>query len=84
MKSFKTFLHLLITGASLAGFVGGWAVFAHSPKPLQPSDVQALQPLEPLPAIGQAGQNDQSSLLGSIFAPRPRRNYGYAYMTRGS
>lgn len=33
MKSFLLFLRGLIAAGSFAGFVGGWALLAHSPKP---------------------------------------------------
>jgi hypothetical protein len=82
MKSFKTFLHFMITGASLAGFLGGWVVLAHSPKPVQPVLQQVLQPLEPLPPIGQV--NSEGSPLQSFLPARPSRGFSGAFVTRGS
>ena len=34
MKKMKSFLRVWIAGASVAGFIFGWATFAHSNKPI--------------------------------------------------
>lgn len=62
MKFFRNGLRLLIAGGSVAGFLGGWILLSHSPKPVttgSPSSTAAIQPfvtelppLEPLPSLG--------------------------------
>ncbi len=80
MKKFKNGLHVLITAVSMLGFLGGWAVLAHSPKPIQP---QAS--LAPLPALAPVQAfNDSSSGL-QIASPRHRNSSSLsAFTTRGS
>ena len=51
MKPFKNSLHIFITFVSVLAFLGGWATLAHSRKPIQPTQSQALEPLPPLEAI---------------------------------
>lgn len=76
MKNFKTSLHILLSAASLLGFLGGWATLAHSRKPIQPASgsssaaLEPLQPLAPLPAMNgsTAGSNN-----GSLFTIAPQQ-----------
>lgn len=85
MNSYKRFLHGMITFTSIASFLGGWAVLAHSGKPAQNnsntgsenSSVSALAPLAPLPPLGsvQTNQNNNSgffSFLNQSAAPGSR------------
>lgn len=77
MKSFKTLLHILITTASLIGFLGGWASLAHALKPAsknaQPAVIESLAPLPaipPMPAMGASAS--KASVSGGnlqIFVP---------------
>jgi hypothetical protein len=78
MKTFKTSLHLLISFASVLGFLGGWATLAHSRKPIQPQ--ADLAPLPALQPVGVFGNNDSGV---QIVSPR-HRSVSSAFMTRGS
>lgn len=79
MKNFKNTLHILLTFASLLGFLGGWATLAHSRKPIQttnaqpqPQALEPLAPLAPLPAVGSlpaTTNNNTGNGLLSIFTP---------------
>mgnify|MGYP001768107231 CR=1 FL=1 len=80
MKPFKTGLHILISLASIVGFLGGWVALAHSRKPIQPQP--ALAPLPALAPVGVFGNNDSGIQTAS---PRHRsRNLSSAFTTRGS
>jgi hypothetical protein len=76
VKIYKTFLHVWITIVSLLSFLGGWAMLAHSRKPIQPShsnvvDLAPLPTLAPIQAFGNTGAN--SNGLGLLSSnPRPR------------
>jgi len=87
MKPFNTFLYVMIAGASVTGFLGGWAALAHSLKPVQPAQqqqqLQALQPLTPLPPIGQASSNELPPLQ-SFVPVRPSRGFSRGFMSGGS
>jgi hypothetical protein len=50
MKAYKTFLHLWITAASLLSFLGGWALLAHSRKPIQPVQTTTVN-IAPMPTL---------------------------------
>jgi hypothetical protein len=68
MNNIKTPLRIMLTFASMAGFLGGWATLAHSRKPVQsttPSTdggqaVDALPPLAPLAPINISGAASNS------------------------
>jgi len=53
MKAFKALLRIWITVASVLSFLGGWALLAHSKKPLQPvqSAQSAAVNIAPLPTL---------------------------------
>ncbi len=67
MRSFLNTLRVFIAAGSVAGFVGGWALLAHSGKPVDaaapaPAVQEAPQPLpafrtprqlQPLPSLSQ-------------------------------
>jgi hypothetical protein len=66
MQPFKIGLRIWIATSSLLGFLGGWALLAHSPKPAQPSQPPALQvqpvelpPLPPMPSFNTSNANIQ-------------------------
>ena len=90
MKNFKTSLHVLLTFASLLGFLGGWATLAHSRKPIQPTDnsPQGLDPLPalaPMPAIGTSSSSANSnSGLFSIAPQQSTRRSRAFFATSGS
>lgn len=77
MKSFKTLLHILITSASVIGFLGGWASLAHALKPAsktpQTAGVEALAPLPDIPAMPAMGASPSNSTVTggnlNIFIP---------------
>jgi hypothetical protein len=91
MKNFKTSLHILLSVASLVGFLGGWATLAHSRKPLQTtgSDTTTQTQLDPLPPLPALDANTASSSNGSGFfsvAPQQqtRRRSRAFFTTSGS
>ena len=68
MKLFRKFLRFWITLATTGGFLAGWALLAHAPKPVQSSAgsasmstaVPTLAPLPPLDLSGgSTGSNFQ-------------------------
>jgi hypothetical protein len=80
MKLYKTFLHFLLTSASIGAFLMGWASLAHSLKPIQPvSDVATL---EPLPPVGVTRNNNNS--LIQFFSGGSSQASSSRFMTRGS
>jgi hypothetical protein len=66
MKLFRKFLRFWITLATTGGFLAGWALLAHAPKPIQstaPSGsattaIPTLAPLPPLNLSGTSGDNN--------------------------
>jgi hypothetical protein len=90
MKNFKNMLHILLTGASVLGFLGGWATLAHSHKPAQPvsSSAQALDPLPalaPLPAMNLNASSNNNSSGGqfTIIAPSAPRLRSRSFFSTG-
>ena len=89
MKNFKNMLHILLTIASVFGFLGGWATLAHSRKPIptvSPSQVtDPLPALAPLPAMNLGATTDNSSSGGlTIIAPSSGRRARSIFATSGS
>jgi hypothetical protein len=82
MKNFKTVLHVIITFASVIGFLGSWATLAHSRKPIQPVQAQVLEPLPPLQPIQSF--NNGSNGLQAISPSSRQRGFSSAFMTGGS
>jgi hypothetical protein len=80
MKFLKTSFRIGIALSSVAGFMGGWALLAHAPKPTplvqQQSVVEEapLPTLAPIPPFGRQTRNRQtfSSVPQSGFRPRLR------------
>jgi len=65
MKHLKVGLRIWIALCSLAGFLTGWAMLAHSPKPAPAAQTASLeQPVQlpalpPMPSFSQTGSNFQ-------------------------
>jgi len=65
MNNFKIGLRVWIAISSMVGFLGGWALLAHSPKPAQPTQPAAvvqqvdLPPLPPMPSFNMQNTNFQ-------------------------
>jgi len=60
MKLFRKFLRFWITLATTGGFLAGWALLAHAPKPVQAgasssSATTAVPTLTPLPPLDLSG-----------------------------
>jgi len=78
VKIYKTFLHVWITIISLLSFLAGWAMLAHSRKPIQPShsnvvDLAPLPTLAPIQAFGNTDANNSGlGLFSSNPQPRSR------------
>jgi hypothetical protein len=65
MKPFRKLLRVWIALASVASFLGGWAILAHSPKPVQSQPGTAQQTVLPdLPPIQAYGSNVNNNGLG--------------------
>ena len=62
MKFWKSLIRVWFTLASLASFLVGWVVLAHSPKPNQfnPANVPSLPGLDPVPTLNQVMLTNQS------------------------
>jgi hypothetical protein len=96
MKSLKNGIRIWITGASVAGFLGGWVLLAHAPKPapLQVSTTTTtttgttptlapLPTLPPLPSIN--GSSSTTNLQPLPALPQPQVQMSFPSMrTRGS
>jgi len=78
MKSLKTALHIWIGIASTLSFLGGWVMLAHSPKPVQPTQAQALvvsiTPLPTLPPIQFFNNGFANNPIQNSIAPNPQPN----------
>ena len=65
MKNTKYGLRIWLAMSSVVGFLGGWALLAHSPKPAQPAqaapvvEITPLPTLAPLPSFRQRSQGFQ-------------------------
>jgi hypothetical protein len=91
MKNVKSSLRTTIAVGSAVGFLGGWALLAHAPKPAPafsqtPSSapaaaaVEVLPTLAPLPPMGELVTSSQNFQLAPSFtqtrAFRPRFRTG--------
>lgn len=76
MKPLKTTLHIWIALASTLSFLGGWAMLAHSPKPIQPvqASVVSITPLTTLPPIQFFNNGFANSPIQNSIAPNPQPN----------
>jgi hypothetical protein len=85
MKHLKTSLRVSIALSSVAGFLGGWALLAHAPKPAplvtqQPVvEPAALPTLAPIPSFGRRNSSNsfqQFSVNPPSGFSRPRLRTG--------
>lgn len=62
MKIWKNIIRVWFTFASLASFMVGWVILAHSPKPNQfnPANVQPMPVLAPVPSLNDIMFAEQS------------------------
>ena len=83
MKRFKTGFRVWIAISSLIGFMGGWALLAHSPKPVQASQpapiitTAPLPTLEPIPSLRSSNRNVQP------IRPIPQIQMGFPRLRTG-
>lgn len=89
VKPLKNSLRLWITASSVVGFMGGWAILAHAPKPaplqtvtaatVQESIVSPIPTLPPVPSLDEFTQlQPLPSFSFSTQSQMPR------FRTRGS
>jgi energy-converting hydrogenase Eha subunit F len=82
MKTLKNILRWWLSLASVMGFLSGWAMLAHAPKPVPAEQMPALPtPLAPLPPLGSAsdaGSQPQSFTISSSQSQMP------VFVTSGS
>ncbi len=91
MQHFKIGLRIWIALSSVLGFLSGWALLAHSPKPAQPSQhlqpvqVQpvSLPPLPPMPSFDSGNTTIQQMPVIPQSSFIPQSNYGYPSMRTG-
>ena len=85
MKNLKAGLRVSIALGSVAGFLGGWALLAHAPKPAPLVQQQmvvepaALPTLAPIPSFGRRNNNNsfqQFSVNPQSGFSRPRLRTG--------
>lgn len=87
MKPYKNFLRYWFVITSILSFVGGWIIFAHSPKPVQPTSnkgTNSLAPLTTLPPIQTFGtsNNNNGGGLGGLFSGSSNNNQqGFGFPT---
>jgi hypothetical protein len=87
MKIFRKALRYWIAIASVFSFLGGWAILAHSPKPVQPVTVQsaALPTLPPIQAYGSNVNNNGLGFFSNNSQANPQPSAGFPLLrTRGS
>ena len=87
MNFFKNGLRIWIALSSVAGFLGGWALLAHAPKPTQAAAQAPVQvdeaPLPTLAPIPGLRQGSNSSLQQFQVIPQSNR-FGSRLRTGGS
>jgi hypothetical protein len=90
MKFLKNGLRTWVAITSIAGFLGGWAVFAHAEKPVSttaqqppPAQIQ-VPPLPTLPAIPSLSQPIQQVQPIQPIQPMPQINTFSRMRTGGS
>ncbi len=62
MKAMQYFVRMLVLAGSIAGFFGGWALFAHAGKPAPSAAVPASLAPADLPPLNLSGPSDLQSL----------------------
>ncbi len=91
MKVFKTLLHIWFTLISLLSFLGGWAILAHSRKPIQPSAQQGnsavnfapLPTLAPIQGLGNNFGNPGAASGLTILPSNPQPSTGFRSLRTG-
>jgi hypothetical protein len=85
MKITKGILRVWFGIVSVATFLLGWGMLAHSLKPIQPASGQSVQNNLNLPPIQAFGQDSSSSSLFSINGDTSLSGSGFPMLrTRGS
>ena len=79
MKPYKNFLRYWFAITSVLSFVGGWIIFAHSPKPVNPTNTvkgtNSRAPIPTLPPIQTFGSsNNTNNGLGGLFSSGSQNN----------
>ena len=88
MKSMKIFLRYWFAITSVLSFVGGWIIFAHSPKPIQPTKANnspaPLPNQSPIQTFGVPNSNSNNGF--GIFSPQnnTQQGFGFSIRTGGS
>jgi len=87
MKVMRIALRVWIASTSLAGFLAGWGLLAHAPKPaplVTPAPAAAEVSLPPLPTLPPLNLNGGSLQLQQL--PSVKQNFGgfSRLRTRGS
>lgn len=91
-KTMKNTFRLWITMTSVAGFLGGWAILAHAPKPAPLLSIPAASvqestgsDLAPLPTLALVPSLDNLSQLQALpSAPQIIQRQMPRFRTRGS
>ena len=87
MKIYRKALRYWIAIASVFSFLGGWAILAHSPKPVQPVSIQqaALPNLPPIQAFGSEDNSNGPGFFPTNPQMAPQQGSGFPLLrTRGS
>jgi hypothetical protein len=88
-KISKKIMHYWFVFASVLSFLAGWALLAHSPKPVQPvstdtANFAPLQSASPIQIFGDDGRRSRSSGSGlSPFVPNSQPSTGLPLMRTG-
>jgi hypothetical protein len=81
MKLYKTLLHTWIALMSVLTFLGGWAMLAHSRKPIQTtsqsSSAVSLAPLPTLAPIQAFGSGNSNTNFVPQIAPMQQTNNNF-------
>jgi len=83
MKLFKTTLRIWIAMTSLSGFMAGWILLAHSPKP-QSSQQTAQSEVMPLPTLIPIVPFDPNRRPQSVQSFAPVTSFLPSFRTGGS
>jgi hypothetical protein len=72
LKLVKTVLRFWIALTATGSFLAGWALFAHSPKPIQPNSgatslTAALPTLAPLQPLDLSGNSSSAGIQSPMF-----------------
>jgi hypothetical protein len=85
MKLFRKLLRYWIALASVLSFLGGWAILAHSPKPVETATVQSSAALPPIQAYGSNINNNGLGFFSNNAPANSIPNAGFPRLrTRGS